>query len=297
MNQEPNTEHGQTTDRQKQAHTSNADQAQAWDIQMQALTGGYDGRKILDQLTATLPGGKISAILGESGCGKTTLLRIILGLLPPMGGRLLLGGRDIFSFSPRRFHKVRRRFGVLFQDGALLGSLSLLENVALPLTEHTKLPRAMLHESAQRTLELVGLGAFSEYYPSEISGGMRKRAGLARAIITEPPVLFCDEPTSGLDPITAAQMDQLLLDMKTEYPQMTIVVITHDLGSVAHIADHVLLMRGGGALFSGTYSDLLQSTEPYIRQFLDRKAEEERRMVAPPLQAPVREALATWLDD
>ena len=168
----------------------------AWDICIEHLDGGYGERLVLRDLSACLPGGAITAILGESGCGKTTLLRIILGLTPPRSGRILLGGRDIFSLSARQFHKVRRRFGVLFQDGALLGALTLAENVALPLREHTTLPYKILREAALRTLQLVGLENFADFYPSELSGGMRKRAGLARAIVTEPPVLFCDEPTS-----------------------------------------------------------------------------------------------------
>ncbi len=270
--------------------------SEAWEIRIEDLKGGYGDRLILDGLSAILPGGRISAVLGESGCGKTTLLRMILGLTRPESGKILMGGRDVLAMPQGQFHQARRRFGVLFQDGALLGSLTLAENVALPLTEHTGLPQTLLRESALRTLELVGLGDFADYYPSEISGGMRKRAGLARAIVTEPPVLFCDEPTSGLDPITAAQMDQLLLDMKTHYPHMTIVVITHDLGSVAHIADHVLVLRQGAALYSGSWQELRQSSDAYLRRFLDRKAEEERRMAAPPLNEAVREALALWLD-
>lgn len=206
-----------------------------------------------------------------------------------------MGGRDIFSMSPAQFRKIRRRFGVLFQDGALLGSLTLAENIALPLTEHTDLPKATLRKAALRTLELVGLDQFADFYPSELSGGMRKRAGLARAIVTEPPLLFCDEPTSGLDPITSAQMDQLLLDMKKHYPNMTTVVITHDLGSVRHIADHVLVIGNGRTAFSGSKEELYASTDPYLRSFLDRSIQEERRMTAPPLDESVRAALAEWL--
>ena len=184
----------------------------AWDIRIERLEGGYGSRRIIKGMDATFPGGAITAILGESGGGKTTLLRILLGLTPPFSGRIFMGGRDIFSLTPSQFRRIRRRFGVLFQDGALLGALTLAENVALPLTEHTKLSRKVLRNAALRTLELVGLEQFADFYPSELSGGMRKRAGLARAIVTEPPLLFCDEPTSGLDPITSAQMDQLLLD-------------------------------------------------------------------------------------
>lgn len=267
----------------------------AWDIRIEHLEGGYGSRHVIQGMDATLPGGAITTILGESGGGKTTLLRIMLGLAPPFSGKILMGGRDIFSMSPAQFRKIRRRFGVLFQDGALLGSLTLAENIALPLTEHTDLPKATLRKAALRTLELVGLDQFADFYPSELSGGMRKRAGLARAIVTEPPLLFCDEPTSGLDPITSAQMDQLLLDMKKHYPNMTTVVITHDLGSVRHIADHVLVIGNGRTAFSGSKEELYASTDPYLRSFLDRSIQEERRMTAPPLDESVRAALAEWL--
>ena len=267
----------------------------AWDIRIEHLEGGYGSRHVIQGMDATLPGGAITTILGESGGGKTTLLRIMLGLTPPFSGKILMGGRDIFSMSPAQFRKIRRRFGVLFQDGALLGSLTLAENIALPLTEHTDLPKATLRKAALRTLELFGLDQFADFYPSELSGGMRKRAGLARAIVTEPPLLFCDEPTSGLDPITSAQMDQLLLDMKKHYPNMTTVVITHDLGSVRHIADHVLVIGNGRTAFSGSKEELYASTDPYLRSFLDRSIQEERRMTAPPLDESVRSALAEWL--
>lgn len=270
---------------------------QAWDISIEHLDGGYEGRLVLQDFSAVLPAGTITTILGESGCGKTTLLRLLLGLNRPAGGRILIGGRDICNMSERQFRKLRRRFGVLFQDGALISSLSLAENVALPLVEHTTLPRKLLREAALRTLELVGLKDFADYYPGELSGGMRKRAGLARAIVTEPPVLFCDEPTSGLDPITAAQMDQLLLDMKACYPAMTTVVVTHDLGSVDHIAEHVLVLKDGRTAFAGTKEELKASQDAYLRRFLDRKFEESRRMAAPPLDTSVRRALAEWLDD
>ena len=270
---------------------------QAWDISIEHLDGGYEGRLVLQDFSATLPAGTITTILGESGCGKTTLLRLLLGLNTPSSGSIRIGGRDICRMSEAQFHKMRRRFGVLFQDGALISSLTLAENVALPLVEHTRLPRNVLKDAALRTLQLVGLDKFADYYPGELSGGMRKRAGLARAIVTEPPVLFCDEPTSGLDPITAAQMDQLLLDMKACYPAMTTVVVTHDLGSVEHIAEHVLVLQNGKAAFSGTKEALYASQDPYLRRFLDRKFEDSRRMAAQPLDSSVRSALAEWLDD
>jgi len=269
----------------------------AWSISIEHLCGGYGGRLVLEDFSAELPAGVITAILGESGCGKTTLLRFLLGLNRPVSGKIIIGGRNICEMPQGQFRKLRRRFGVLFQDGALISSLSLRENIALPLMEHTRLSKKVIGEAAVRTLALVGLDKFAGYYPGELSGGMRKRAGLARAIVTEPPVLFCDEPTSGLDPVTAAQMDQLLLDMRRCYPDMTIVVVTHDLDSVRRIADNVLVLRDKKVAFSGSLEALDSSEDPYIRMLLDRKFVESRRMTAPPLNEELRSALAEWLDE
>ncbi len=268
----------------------------AWDIHLEHLCVGYGDRVVLDDVSAVLPGGGITVMLGESGCGKTTLLRHIIGLSRPMSGRILYGGLDLFALPPTQFRRVRRRFGVLFQDGALLGSLTLAQNVSLPLSEHTDLPDDVIREAALRTLRLVGLEDFADFFPNQLSGGMRKRGGLARAIVTEPPVLFCDEPTSGLDPINSAQMDQLLLDMKARYPDMTIVVVSHDLESVARIADHVLMLEKGGVVFSGTHAELQASDDPYLRGFMDRRAEKDaHRMATAPVDPRVREALDAWL--
>jgi phospholipid/cholesterol/gamma-HCH transport system ATP-binding protein len=266
----------------------------AWAIELENLRAGYGELVVLDGINTLIPGGRITAVLGESGGGKSTLLRHIIGLSRPMRGRILYGGMDLFALPRRQFRRVRRRFGVLFQDGALLGSLTLAENVGLPLSEHTSLPAASIRKAVLRTLRMVGLEDFADFYPNQLSGGMRKRGGLARAIVTEPPILFCDEPTSGLDPINSAQMDQLLLDMKVRFAEMTMVVVTHDLQSTARIADHVLMLRDGGAVFSGTYAELLAAPDPYLRDFVQRRpaAAGTGREEADPA---VREALDAWL--
>ena len=266
----------------------------AWAIELKDLRVGYGSHVVLDNISAVIPGGSITAILGESGGGKSTLLRHIIGLSQPMQGRILYGGKDLFALPRAQFRRVRRRFGVLFQDGALLGSLTLAENVGLPLTENTALTPATIRKAVLRTLKLVGLDEFADFYPNQLSGGMRKRGGLARAIVTEPPILFCDEPTSGLDPINAAQMDQLLMDMKLQFPAMTIIVVTHDLSSVARIARQVLVIGGGRALFSGTYDELRATNDPYLRDFIDRKSA-VHTLHAEAADPAVREALAAWL--
>ena len=244
--------------------------SQVWDIALQGLTAGYGQKVVLENISAVLPGGKISMVLGGSGCGKSTLLRQIIGLSAPMGGKVLLGGKDFFAMKDAEFRRMRRRMGVLFQDGALLGSLTVGENIALPLREHTRLKEAEVQEIVLHKLSLVGLAQTAGLYPSQLSGGMRKRAGLARALVTDPPILLCDEPTSGLDPISAAQMDALLLEMKERFPSMTIVCVSHDMESVKAIADHVLVLYEKQAIFQGSLHNLQETTNPYLLQFLAR---------------------------
>ncbi len=190
---------------------------------------------------------------------------------------------------------MRRRFGVLFQDGALLSSLNLLDNVALPLMEHTKLSKQTIRKAVLEILDLVGLKDAAYRYPSELSGGMRKRAGLARAIITEPPLLFYDEPTSGLDPITSLRMDRLLLDMQSYYQHMTTILITHDMNSVSRVADHILLVKDGIAHFNGTKEDFFSSSDPYIKNFLEQEETQKQNHVLPD-NPEVRQALDAWLE-
>ncbi|BFR48152.1 ABC transporter ATP-binding protein [Nitratidesulfovibrio sp. HK-II] len=266
-----------------------------WDIRLDGLTVGYGDHVVLRDVNALLPAGEISMIIGGSGCGKSTLLRHVLGLQRPMSGTLSVGGRDLFALPGRDFRKVRRRMGVLFQDGALLGSLTLGDNVALPLREHTGLPKATIRQIVLHKLALVGLADYADYYPNQLSGGMRKRAGLARAIVMDPPILLCDEPTSGLDPVNAARMDHLLLDMRANFPGMTIVVVSHDLRSLDAIADYVLMLHDGTAAFAGPVDELRASRDPYVRSFLDRRADEgERTDVS--LAPEVQQALDAWLD-
>lgn len=266
----------------------------AWDIKIQNLYAGYSGKTVIKGMNAHIPAQKITAVLGESGCGKTTLLKVFLGLIPIQSGSLFIADKDISGLSEKSFRFMRRRFGVLFQDGALLSSLNLLDNVALPLKEHTKLSPKIIAKAVLETLDLVGLKDAAYRYPSELSGGMRKRAGLARAIITEPPLLFYDEPTSGLDPITSMKMDQLLLDMQSYYQNMTTILITHDMNSVKRTADHILLVKDGIAHFNGTKEEFFASSDPYIKNFLEQQETYKQKHTLPD-NPEVRKALDEWL--
>ncbi len=261
-------------------------QANTQDIRLEGLTVGYGTHAVVSDINAVLPGGKISVILGGSGCGKSTLLKHILRLHPVLAGRIEIDGHDLAALDRRGMHCLRQRMGVLFQDGALLGSLTLGDNVALPLREHTKLSDTAIRERVLAKLALVGLADFYDYYPNELSGGMRKRAGLARAMVMDPPLLFCDEPTSGLDPVTAAELDQLLLELKKSF-DMTLVVVSHDLDSMRTIADHVLVLGSGRVLFEGPIAELEATQDDYLRRFLDRQAASRStpRLTMPPLDS------------
>ncbi len=272
---------------------------QASTITFENCSIGYAGHVVVRDINAQIPQGKITVILGGSGSGKSTLLRHLVGLARPISGKILLGETDFFSLSTHEFRRMRKRMGMLFQDGALLGALTVLDNVALPLREHTKLSNESIHKAAMRTLALVGLDEFASFYPGQLSGGMRKRAGLARAMITEPPFLFCDEPTSGLDPITAAHMDQMLLDMKKTFPHMTLVVVSHDLQSLERIADYVLVLNEQRLIFSGTYAELRTSEHKYLQHFLARKAHKFEQKALGNFQGQdedVHAALLAWME-
>lgn len=269
---------------------------QSWDIVFKNLTVGYGEMPVLTDINAVLPAGKITVILGGSGCGKSTLLRHIVGLSRPISGEILIGGKNLFELSQREIRRLRRRMGVLFQDGALLGALTLQQNVALPLSQHLRLPKKLFRQAALRVLQMVDLEEFADFYPNQLSGGMRKRAGLARAIIAEPAILLCDEPTSGLDPVTAARMDELLLSMHKQFPAMTLVVVSHDLASLRRIAEYVLMLRNGQAIFKGNLKELEASGDEYVRHFLNREPERGENMTKIPPNPEEIKALEKWLD-
>lgn len=243
-------------------------------IEVRNLVTHYGDREILRNISLSIPRGKTTVILGGSGCGKSTLLKHLIGLLKPTSGSILINGKDITVMDEPQLDEVRKKTGVLFQGAALLNSMSIAENVALPVVEHTKLNESTIQIMVRMKLDLVGLSGFENYYPSQLSGGMKKRAGLARAIALDPELLFFDEPSAGLDPVTAAGLDELILKLRNVF-KMTIVVVTHELASVFMIADYVIMLDIGEVIFSGTLDELKASDNPKIRMFLERKPEKE----------------------
>lgn len=245
------------------------------EIALRDVSVGYGERTVLSGVRTVLPGGRISVILGGSGCGKSTLLRNIIGLVPIQSGRIVLGGRDMAAMDAAEQLAMRRRMGVLFQDGALLGSLRLGENIALPLREHTDLSDSLIEEVVRLKLRLVGLVDFLDYFPSELSGGMRKRAGLARAMALDPDILFFDEPSAGLDPISAHLLDELILELRDSL-RATFVVVTHELPSIFAIGNNSVFLNVDTRTMSasGDPKELLaHSTDPNLRHFLTRGKE------------------------
>jgi len=242
-------------------------------IEVKGLVTYYGDREILRDISLSIPRGKTTVILGGSGCGKSTLLKHLIGLLRPARGSILINGKDITRMEEEELNEVRKRMGVLFQGAALLNSITVADNVALPIREHTRLKEPTIQIMVRMKLDLVGLSGFEGFYPSQLSGGMKKRAGIARAIALDPDLLFFDEPSAGLDPVTAAGLDELIIRLKDVF-KMTIVVVTHELQSVFTIADYVIMLDLGRVIFSGTLDELRASDNPRIRMFLERRPEE-----------------------
>ena len=240
-------------------------------ITARELTVGYGRTEVLRGLAFAVPEGLITAVVGVSGSGKSTLLKTLAGLLPPLGGGFDFAGRPVDYRSEASLGHLYGKIGVLYQDGALLNGLSLYENVALPVRMHfPELPEAVVRDMVHAGLAQVELAGSAEKFPAELSGGMRKRGALARALVLDPHVVFCDEPSSGLDPITSRLLDDLLLRLKESF-KMTLVVVTHELRSIERVADRVLLLNDGGLRFAGDYAELAASRDEFIRTFFLRK--------------------------
>lgn len=242
-------------------------------IEIKDLVTHYGKREILHGVNLEVHHGEILAILGRSGCGKSTLLRHMIGLAKATSGTIKIKGQDITNLTEDEMVPTLRKIGMLFQGAALFNSMTVGENVALPLREHTKLQESTIRIMTRMKLESVELSGFEDFSPAQLSGGMKKRAGLARAIAMDPEILFCDEPSAGLDPVVAMGIDQLILKLQRAF-KMTIVVVTHELASVFTIADRIAMLHDGKIIALGTPDELKASDDPIITQFLNRIADE-----------------------
>lgn len=237
-------------------------------IEVADLFRKFGDRAVIDDLSLKVHRGETLVIMGGSGCGKSTLLRHIVGVMKPTSGSVKIFGEDITAMNEREIANVRRRFGMLFQSGALLASLSVGENVALPLLQHTDNSPEEIEGIVSDKLQMVGLTGFENLKPAEISGGMKKRVGLARALALDPELLFSDEPTSGLDPIMTAVVDKLTLELTRE-SGMTAVVVTHDMTSAFRIATRMIMLNHGKIIAEGTPDEIRTSANPEVQQFIN----------------------------
>lgn len=241
-------------------------------IRVENLHKTFGGRQVLRGINLDIRKGETMVIMGGSGCGKSTLLRHIIGQTKPDQGRVVFMGQDLNTLDDEGLDKIRLKFGMLFQSAALFDSLTVGENVAMPLKEHTALDPAIISIVVKMKLELVGLTGFENLMPSMLSGGMRKRVGLARAIVMDPEVVFYDEPTAGLDPVMTAVVDKLIMDLSQKL-HITSIVVTHDMKSVFRIADRIAMLHRGEVLELGTPAEIAKSSNPILKQFVDGEAE------------------------
>ncbi len=239
-------------------------------IEVKHLDTFYGERKVLHGINMNVHQGEIRVIMGGSGSGKSTLLRHLLGLKAPAAGVIRLLGMDITQSTSDELRVLRRKMGVAFQGGALFGSMTVGENVCLPLREHTKLDEKTIRIMSRMKLEVVNLAGFEDFMPAELSGGMLKRAALARAVVMDPKLLFFDEPSAGLDPVAAAELDELILKLR-EAMNITIVVVTHELESAFKIADRITVLDHGKVIASGNVDEVRSSDIPRIQDLLQRR--------------------------
>jgi phospholipid/cholesterol/gamma-HCH transport system ATP-binding protein len=237
-------------------------------IDVRNLSGGYGNRLILNDVSFQIYPNEVVVILGSSGSGKTTLLKHLIGLMKPQAGEMMILGEDISKLDEVKLQNKLQEIGVLFQNGALLNSVPLHENIAIPIVQHSNLSDKVIHNIVHTKLKQVGLEKAVYRLPSELSGGMRKRAGLARALALDPKILFADEPGAGLDPITAKSLDELLLSLKKQL-EMTLVIVTHEVASIKRVADRVIYLHHGQIIFNGSVEKALNSTIYELKLFFD----------------------------
>jgi phospholipid/cholesterol/gamma-HCH transport system ATP-binding protein len=241
-------------------------------ISIRGLTKTFDGRKVLDRLELDIFECETLVVIGQSGCGKSVLLKHFTGLLKPDEGQIFFRNEDITKFSRKKLFQMRMHFGMLFQSSALFDSMSLGENVALPLRKHSTMSEEEIRSIVCEKLGLVGLGGIYDKTPAELSGGMKKRAGLARAIVMNPSVVLYDEPTTGLDPIMADVINELIRELQREL-KITSVVVTHDIKSAYKVGDTIAMLHDGGIIFSGTPGEVRATDNAFVRQFIEGQAE------------------------
>jgi len=241
-------------------------------IELRDVKKSFGDHEVLKGVNLAVRPGTVSVIIGGSGGGKSVLMKHIIGLLKPDSGQVLVQGKDTVPLTERRMTEVRKKFGLLFQEGALFDSMTVEENVAFPLKEHTRLSAAEVARVVDAKLAAVGLSGHGEKMPSELSGGMRKRVGLARAVALDPEIVLFDEPTSGLDPVMGANINDLILRTREEFGA-TCVVISHDIKATFAIADEIFMLYDGAIIASGTPDEIRASDDPVVQQFIQGKAE------------------------
>lgn len=237
------------------------------EISIKELTKSFGPQTVLEDITCDIPKGKITLMLGPSGTGKSVFLKHLVGLLKPDRGEIWIGDKNVPALSEKELYEVRRKFGVLFQDGALFGSMNIFDNVAFPLREHTKKKESEIKSIVEEKLTMVGLTGAEKKLPGEISGGMKKRAGLARALVLDPEIVLFDEPDSGLDPVRTAFLNELTMDLNQQL-RATFIVVTHDIATARQIADYIGMLYRRNLVKFGPAREMFESDIPVVRQFL-----------------------------